>query len=192
VSNNKLVLRLYCYNPETADNNATPEELQKVQTAISLWAPDEPYEVIFSDAISPIRIRDYVKTVMSNGCCTHPCTLAEQAVDELGNHQWLGEIKTPEFLTAVESGLTALQAIDEVFSHKQIMRWEKRAAFAISTLLDDIYLRGLLIGLGWATNPFLPLAARGLGWKGVMSLQTGEYIDFIHLHNSGKPTVMLP
>ncbi|MFA6919409.1 MAG: hypothetical protein WC244_04890 [Patescibacteria group bacterium] len=192
MSNNKTILRIYCHEPREFDSHATPEELDRVQATISLWAPDEPYEVIFSDAISPIRIRDYVKTVMSNGCCTHPCTLAEQAVDELGNHQWLGEIKTPEFLTAVESGLTALQAIDEVFSHKQIMRWEKRAAFAISTLLDDIYLKGLSIGLGWGTNPFLPLAARGLGWKGVLPLEEFGYIDFIYLHNSGKPTVMLP
>ena len=181
MNGNKLALRMYHYDPAM-------EEPPKIIP----WAGNELYQIIFYDAINPDITRGYAKTVMSNGCCTRPCTLAEQAVDDLGNHQWWEKIMTPEFMAAVESGLTALQAVDELFDRKQIKAWEKRAAFAISTLFSDMYFKKLSIGLGWATNPFLPLAARGLGWKGVMSLQAGEYIDFIYLNGSGKTNVMLP
>jgi len=88
---------------------------------------------------------------------------------------------TPEFLSAVEDGLSNFDAVNVSFSQDRIELIQGEAELAVIEMFVKIEDNGY--GLAVGHDPLISLAAQAFGWKEPRSLKTLEYIDFEETDN---------
>ncbi|HLM83862.1 MAG TPA: hypothetical protein VK254_01460 [Candidatus Bathyarchaeia archaeon] len=104
-----------------------------------------------------------------------------EPIEDVGTEALEAEADTPEFIAAVESGLSNFDAIISVFPHNIILGWEYTAAVAVIGMFSRMKDRGYGIAVGH--DPLISLAAHYFGWGRAHSLKTLQYVDFVQSQN---------
>lgn len=91
------------------------------------------------------------------------------------------EADTPEFIAAVESGLSNFDAAISVFPSNIIFRWEAIAVEAVMEMFSRMKDGGFGIAVGH--DPLISFAAHYCGWGKAHSLKTLQYIDFVQKYS---------